>query len=109
MTELVWEGKYDKDGHKIAPVRFQLALSFLGFGIPPPAPIWGGMLSGSGRRFMFLAPWMVIWPGFALAIVVYAINIFGDAIRDILDPRLRGGAGRYGIKKTKVRREATVI
>ena len=65
------------------------------------------MLSGSGRRYMFLAPWMVIWPGLALASVVYAINMFGDAVRDILDPRLRGGAGRYGIKKMKKRREAT--
>ena len=59
------------------------------------------MLSGSGRRYMFLAPWMVIWPGLALASVVYAINMFGDAVRDILDPRLRGGAGRYGIRAKK--------
>ncbi len=76
----------------------EASLSFLGFGIPPPAPSWGGMLSGSGREYMFLSPWMVIWPGLALSIVVYGINIFGDALRDMLDPRLRGGAGRYGVK-----------
>lgn len=83
----------------------EAALSFLGFGIPPPAPTWGGMLSGGGRKYMFLAPWMVIWPGLALAIVVYGINMFGDAVRDILDPRLRGGMGRYGMR---VKKEATV-
>jgi len=79
----------------------EAALSFLGFGIPAPAPSWGGMLSGSGRRFMFLAPWMVIWPGLALSIVVYGVNMFGDAVRDLLDPRLRGGAGRYDISAKK--------
>ena len=55
-------------------------------------------MSGSGRAYMFQAPWMVFWPGLALALVVYAINMFGDALRDILDPRLRGGAGRFGVK-----------
>ena len=82
----------------------EAALSFLGFGIPPPTPSWGGMLSGSGRQYMFMAPWLVIWPGLALAIVVYGVNVFGDAVRDLLDPRLRGGAGRYGVR---VRKEAT--
>lgn len=79
-------------------------LSFLGFGIPPPAPSWGGMLSGSGRRFMLQAPWMALWPGLALAIVVYGVNMLGDAVRDLWDPRLRGGLGRYGrtdVKKAK--------
>jgi len=79
----------------------EASLSFLGFGIPAPTPSWGGMLSGSGRSYMFLAPWMVIWPGLALSIVVYGVNMFGDAARDILDPRLRGGAGRYGVREPK--------
>jgi peptide/nickel transport system permease protein len=74
----------------------EASLSFLGFGIPPPFPSWGGMLSGSGREYMFMAPWMAIWPGLALCITVYCVNMFGDAVRDILDPKLRGGAGRYG-------------
>ena len=71
-------------------------LSFLGFGIPPPQPSWGGMLSIEGRRYMLQAPWLALWPGVCLAIVVYGINMFGDALRDLVDPRLRGGAGRFG-------------
>lgn len=66
------------------------ALSFLGLGIPPPTPTWGGMLSGSGRTFMFLGPWLVLFPGLSLTLVVYAINVYGDALRDIFDPRMRG-------------------
>jgi len=79
----------------------EASLSFLGFGIPPPTPSWGGMLSGRAREHMFHAPWMVIWPGLALSIVVFGVNMFGDAVRDILDPRLRGGAGRYGVRVKK--------
>jgi peptide/nickel transport system permease protein len=71
-------------------------LSFLGFGVPPPNPSWGGMLSDSGRRFMLQAPWMALWPGLALAVAVYGINMLGDALRDLWDPRLRGGLERYG-------------
>lgn len=66
------------------------ALSFLGLGVPPPVPTWGGMLSGSGRTFMFQGPWLVIFPGLCLTLVVYAINIYGDALRDLFDPRMRG-------------------
>jgi peptide/nickel transport system permease protein len=82
-------------------ILVEASLSFLGFGIPPPAPSWGGMLSGSGRAYMHQAPWMVFWPGFALAVVVYGVNMFGDAVRDILDPRLKGGSGRYGVHAGK--------
>jgi peptide/nickel transport system permease protein len=78
-------------------------LSFLGFGIPPPTPSWGGMLQGSGRRYMLQAPWMALWPGLALALAVYGINMLGDALRDLWDPRLRGGLGRYGRVKIKTR------
>ena len=80
----------------------EAGLSFLGFGIPPPAPSWGGMLSGSGRQYMFRAPWMALFPGLALSIVVFGINMFGDAVRDILDPRLRGGLGRFGLERRKM-------
>jgi len=76
-------------------------LSFLGYGIPAPTASWGGMLSGAGRRYMEQAPWLALWPGIALCITVYGLNMLGDAIRDLLDPRLRGGLGRYGVKKTK--------
>ena len=66
------------------------ALSFLGFGVPPPYPSWGSMLSGSGRTYMYRAPWMAVWPGVAISIAVFAFNMLGDALRDVLDPRLRG-------------------
>lgn len=80
----------------------EAGLSFLGLGIPPPMPSWGGMLSGSGLSYMVRAPWMAIWPGLALTIVVYSMNMFGDALRDLFDPRLKGGLGRYGRGVTKV-------
>ena len=69
----------------------EASLSFLGFGLPPDVPSWGGMLSSEGRRFMEAAPHLALWPGVALSAVVYATNMFGDAMRDLLDPRLRGG------------------
>jgi peptide/nickel transport system permease protein len=78
------------------------SLSFLGFGIPPPYPSWGAMLSGNARRYMFTAPWMAIWPGLCLAIVVWGMNMFGDGIRDVLDPRLRGGLGSYRLNVKKL-------
>jgi peptide/nickel transport system permease protein len=67
------------------------SLSFLGFGVPPPTPSWGGMLSGSGRTYMLKAPWMAIFPGIAISLAVFGFNMLGDALRDLLDPRLRGG------------------
>ena len=70
-------------------ILMEAGLSFLGYGIPPPDPSWGGMLSGTNRSYMFLAPWMVIWPGFALSLVVFGAHMFGDAMRDLLDPRLK--------------------
>jgi peptide/nickel transport system permease protein len=70
------------------------ALSFLGFGVPPPYPSWGGMLSGSGRSFMIHAPWMALCPAAAISLAVFGFNMFGDALRDVLDPRLRGGGTR---------------
>ena len=79
----------------------EASLSFLGYGIPPPTPSWGSMLSTAGLEYMYLSPWMVLWPGIALSITVYGVNMFGDALRDILDPRLRGGIGRYGVKVKK--------
>jgi peptide/nickel transport system permease protein len=85
-----------------AVIISEAALSFLGFGVPPPTPSWGGMLSGPGRENMFLAPWMAVWPGLALSIAVYGISMFGDALRDLLDPRLKGGVGRFGVKTDKI-------
>ena len=76
-------------------IMSEAALSFLGFGLPPDIPSWGGMLSREGRQYMEMAPHLALWPGLCLTVVVYSLNMFGDAVRD-LDPRLRGRLGRYG-------------
>ena len=80
------------------------SLGFLGYGLPPSIPDWGGMLSREGRKYMEQAPWLALWPGLFLTIVVYSFNMFGDALRDLLDPRLRGGQGSYGTAKMKRKR-----
>ena len=72
-------------------IMAEASLSFLGFGLPVQIPSWGGMLSREGREYMEVAPRLALWPGLALTITVYCLNMFGDAMRDILDPRLRGG------------------
>jgi len=73
-----------------AVILTEAALSFLGFGVPPPHPSWGGMLSGAGLVHMLRAPWLALWPGVALSLAVFGANMLGDALRDLLDPRLRG-------------------
>ncbi len=66
----------------------EAGLSFLGLGIPPPAPSWGQMLA-DGRNYMTTKPWLAIFPGLAIAITVFGFNLFGDGLRDILDPRMK--------------------
>ena len=68
----------------------EASLSFLGLGVPPPNPSWGGMLSGPHRTYMLSAPWMAVFPGLAISFGVLGWNLLGDALRDIWDPRLRG-------------------
>lgn len=68
----------------------EASLSFLGFGVAPPAATWGSMLSGEARTYMYAAPHMLWMPALTLGLVVFAVNMFGDALRDVLDPRLRG-------------------
>ena len=68
----------------------EASLSFLGYGVPPPDPTWGGMMSAEGRLYMLVNPWLLVFPTIALALVVYSVNMFGDALRDEIDPRLRG-------------------
>ena len=68
----------------------EASLSFLGFGLPIQVPSWGGMLSREGRQYMEVAPHLALWPGLCLTITVYSLNMLGDAMRDLLDPRLRG-------------------
>ena len=71
-------------------ITTEASLSFLGLGIPPPTPSWGRDLFGAARQYAELAPWMAIAPGVALSLAVYGFNLLGDAVRDVLDPRLRG-------------------
>lgn len=84
----------------IATIQFggailaEASLSFLGYGVPPPTPTWGGMMSAEGRVYMIAAPWILIGPAVALSLVVFSVNMLGDALRDRLDPRLRGTGGR---------------
>jgi peptide/nickel transport system permease protein len=68
----------------------EASLSFLGLGIPEPYPSWGRMLSESAAEYVRTAPWLVIFPGLAISLVVFGTNLLGDALRDILDPRQRG-------------------
>jgi peptide/nickel transport system permease protein len=68
----------------------EASLSFLGLGVPAPTPAWGRMLAGESRSYMMVAPWMMIWPGMAISLTVLSWNLLGDALRDVLDPRLRG-------------------
>ena len=70
-------------------IVIEAALSFLGLGTPPPTPTWGGMLALEGRRHLENAPWLALAPGAAISIAVLAVNMLGDALRDVLDPRLR--------------------
>ncbi len=70
-------------------IVIEAALSYLGLGTPPPTPTWGGMLALEGRRHLENAPWLALAPGAAISIAVLAVNMLGDALRDVLDPRLR--------------------
>jgi peptide/nickel transport system permease protein len=73
-----------------AAIIVEASLSFLGLGTPPPTPSWGAMLSGSSRNFLEIAPHMAVIPGVAISLSVLGINLLGDAIRDLWDPRMRG-------------------
>jgi ABC-type antimicrobial peptide transport system permease subunit len=68
----------------------EASLSFLGLGVPPPFPTWGGMLSLAGFDHMYQAPWLAIWPAVALSLAVFGFNMLGDGLRDLLDPKLKG-------------------
>lgn len=84
-----------------AVILAEAGMSFLGYGVSPGTASWGAMLSWEGRLYMEYAPQLALWPGLALTITVFSMNMFGDAIRDLLDPRLRGGLGRYTTRKMK--------
>ncbi len=71
-------------------ILIEASLSYLSMGVPPPYPSWGRMLSGGAAQYAMVAPWTVIAPGVAISVLVLGFNLFGDALRDIWDPRLRG-------------------
>jgi len=70
-------------------ILLEASLSFLGLGVAEPTPAWGLMLRGAAVQFAETAPWMAIFPGLAISLAVFAFNLFGDSLRDALDPRLR--------------------
>jgi peptide/nickel transport system permease protein len=72
-----------------AAILTESSLSFLGLGIPEPHPSWGRMLSESAAEYVRVAPWLVVFPGLAISLMVFGTNLLGDALRDLLDPRLR--------------------
>ena len=80
----------------------EAGLSFLGFGLPPGVPSWG-VLINSSQAYLQTDPQLALWPGLALSLAVFGMNMFGDSIRDLLDPRLRGGVGRYALSEKKLK------
>jgi len=73
-------------GHAIL---LEASLSYLGLGVQEPTPSWGLMLQGGAEEYAESAPWVAIWPGVAISLSVFGFNMFGDAVRDMLDPKLR--------------------
>jgi ABC-type dipeptide/oligopeptide/nickel transport system permease subunit len=69
-------------------IMAEAGLSFIGLGVPPPTPTWGQMLY-TGRAYIRDLPWLVIWPGLAIFFTVLSFNLFGDGLRDALDPYLK--------------------
>lgn len=82
-------------------VMMEATLNFLGFGVTVGTPSWGYILTSQGRTKMFTAPWIGLAPGLAITIMVFAAAVFGDAVRDIIDPRLKGGVGNFKKKHLK--------
>ncbi len=76
--------------HMAIAIIAEASLSFLGVGAGPEVPSWGSMLNGATKKYVGVGPWLAVFPGLAIAIVVYSWNLLGDALRDVLDPRLRG-------------------
>ena len=74
-------------GHAIL---LEASLSYLGLGVQEPTAAWGLMLQGGAEEFAESAPWVPIFPGLAITLAVFGFNVFGEALRDLLDPRLRG-------------------
>jgi peptide/nickel transport system permease protein len=82
-------------------IMMEATMNFLGFGVDPNTPSWGNLLTSQGITKMFAAPWIGIVPGIAIMLMVFAAAMFGDGVRDILDPRLKGGVGTMNTNKIK--------
>ena len=82
-------------------VMMEAAMNFLGYGVPIGTPSWGYMITNQGKANMYTAPWLSLYPGFLIMLMVLAANLFGDALRDVMDPRLQGGVGSYNSEKIK--------
>jgi peptide/nickel transport system permease protein len=80
-------------------IMAESTLSFLGFGVPVNTPDWGALLTAQGRSKMYSAPWIGLAPGIAITLMVFAAAMLGDGLRDVLDPRLKGGMGTFSLKK----------
>lgn len=76
-------------------VLMEASMNFLGYGVAAGTPSWGALITGQGREMLFKAPWLCIVPGLAIALLTFSASMFGDGLRDVLDPRLKGGVGRF--------------
>jgi len=88
-------------GQLAGTIMQEASLNFLGYGVAVGTPSWGYMITNQGRANMYTAPWLALYPGLCIAVLVFGANMFGDAIRDIMDPRLQGGVGSYDTKTIK--------
>lgn len=79
----------------------EASLNFLGYGVDPGTPSWGYMITNQGKANMFVMPMLAVYPGLCIALMVFGATMFGDAVRDLLDPRLKGGVGTYNANKLK--------
>lgn len=82
-------------------IMMESTLNFLGFGVNINTPSWGYLLTSQGRSKMYTAPWIGLAPGLAITLMVFAAAMFGDGVRDVLDPRLKGGMGSFSRKKIR--------
>lgn len=80
-------------------IMMEASMNFLGYGVSVGTPSWGYMITNQGRSNMYVAPWLCLYPGILISLMVLAANLFGDGLRDVMDPRLKGGVGSYNSKK----------
>ena len=79
----------------------EASMNFLGYGVDPGTPSWGYMITNQGKANMFRMPMLAVYPGICIGLMVFGATMFGDAVRDLLDPRLKGGVGTYNANKLK--------